>query len=177
MDASFEKLFKLCSEAKTASTSPPKRPKEAPQTTRLTTTITVAEESDTEDVDFSLIQHYESSSISGIIPQLPLPPEPRSSPQHWQKNNATKRRRCARAKKLQLDNIRLGEKVGAENRKAEEKRFWSTIPKRPKLSIPDNKPALEVVTFRPNPSIKAPPTDKKPSKADQDRRVMRGFRD
>jgi hypothetical protein len=66
-------------------------------------TITTAEE---EEIDFSLIPHYELSSIARIIPQLPLPPEPRPPPENWKKNNATKRRRKARAKKLQLDNIR-----------------------------------------------------------------------
>jgi hypothetical protein len=176
MDASFGHLFDLCSEVTSASTSSPESPKAPPKTTRPTTTITVAEESDSDDLDFLLIPDYKSSSITGIIPQLPLPPQPRTPPQDWKKNNATKRRRRARAK-LRLVNIRLAEKVGEENRKADEERFLSTIPKRPKLSIPDNRSALEVVTFRPDPSLKAPPPDKKPSKSDQDRRVKRGFRE
>lgn len=73
MDASFDRLFKLCSEEKTTLTTP--QPKVSPPvTTRLTTTITVVEELDSEDIDFSLILPCESSFISGIIPQLPLLP-------------------------------------------------------------------------------------------------------
>jgi hypothetical protein len=174
MDPCFDRLFELCSKAIPLQ---PKSPKAPPKSTRLTTTITIAESSDFDDLDSSVNPDSPSSSISGIIPQLPLPPQPRIPPQDWKRNNASKRRRRARAKKLYFDNIRLAEKIGRENRKAKEERFWSTIPKRPKLSIPDNRPALEVVSFRPNPSLKGPLKDKKPSKSDQNRRVMRGFRD